>query len=265
MNKLSTSFRQHHSCKLIEFCAVCVLGILPASATPKPQPARWVASWAAINSDAGNTHFKLGDQNTTLREIVPTTRNGPLLRVELSNEFGTEPLILGGVHLAFAGAHSAILIASANAITFDGSPSVTIPPGGVAISDPVAMTFNAGTSLAISIFLPAQTITHLSLQSNVAATTYRVHGNGVGRNILRSPATEAAWFFLKSVDVVVPGKDGSVIPSSDQMTEQTSDPTNGQASAASVAISLSAGYFVDSRSIASAKARSPGLSPPPSW
>lgn len=227
MNKLSTSFRKNRSCNLIGICAVCGLGVLPTSAKPKPQPARWVATWSAVNSDAGNTHFRLGEQNTTLREIVPATRNGPLLRVELSNEFGTEPLTLGEVHVALAGAHSAILIASANALTFNNSPSVTIPPGGVAISDPVAMTFKAGTNLAISIFLPAQAIAHLSLQSNVAATTYRVPGNDVGRNTLHSTATEAAWFLLRSVDVVVPGKDGSVIPASDS--------ANGHATAAQAA------------------------------
>lgn len=200
--------------RLASFAALLIVAAVPASAAHKPKPKplgpHWSAAWTTTDAPMDNSHLQLAAQETTLREIVHATLSGPLVRIQLSNEFGTKPLSIGSVHLALSGDQSAILLASANIMTFNGHISIVIPPGGVAVSDPAAMIFKPGTGLAVSIFLPAQKLTELSAHTDPTTVTYRVGGNEAGRISLRSPAKEAEGYFLKSVDIMVPGKNGDV-------------------------------------------------------
>ena len=72
----------------------------------------------------------------------------------LSNEYGSKPLVIGAAHIALAGSGAAIVPGSDRALSFDGHPSVTIPPGAPVISDPVDLTVEPLSSVAVSLFLP---------------------------------------------------------------------------------------------------------------
>lgn len=205
-----------------------LLGLLPvllwlhcasAAAGAKALPPHWVATWATANVQADNARMHIGQTDTTVRELVRVTLGGPLVRVELSNEFGSEPLRVGSVHLALPGTNGAILLSSANIMTFNGKQNVTIPPGAVAISDPAALVLKPGADLAISIFLPAQKLTHLSQHTDAFTSGFLAHGNQAGRSSLRKATPIHSWFFLKSVQVNVPGKDGVVVAFGDSITD----------------------------------------------
>ena len=56
-----------------------------------------------------------------------------------------------------AGSGSAIVAGSDRALSFEGHPSVTIPPGAPVISDPVDLTVAPLSHVAVSLFLPDQT------------------------------------------------------------------------------------------------------------
>ena len=58
---------------------------------------------AVANVDGG-----YGTADTTLREIVHVSMGGPLVRIVLTNEFGTEPLTIGAVHVALSSGEGAI-------------------------------------------------------------------------------------------------------------------------------------------------------------
>ncbi len=78
------------------------------------------------------------------------------MRVRFTNTFGRKPLEIGraaiGVHGTLAG------VAGANVpLSFGGSPSVLIPAGAEALSDPVQLTIKPLQDLAVSVFLPAAT------------------------------------------------------------------------------------------------------------
>jgi hypothetical protein len=60
-------------------------------------------------------------------------------------------------HIAIAGSGSSIVDGSDRALSFDGKPSVTIPPGAPVLSDPVDLTVAPLGSVAVSVFLPEQT------------------------------------------------------------------------------------------------------------
>lgn len=196
------------------------------AAASKPLPPHWVATWATANWQADSARTQIAHTDTTLREIVHTTLGGSLVRVELSNEFGTEPLQVGAVHLALAGSKDAILLSSANALTFDGKSSVTIAPGAVALSDPAALSAKPGSDLAISIFLPAQTLTQLSRHGDAFTTSYMADGDQAGRISLRGSKPISSWYFLKSVQVKAPGKDAAIVAFGDSITDGTGSTPN---------------------------------------
>jgi hypothetical protein len=76
-------------------------------------------------------------RNQTVRQIATVSIAGNRMRVMLSNEYGSRPLVIGAAHVALAGSGAAIVAGSDRALGFDGHPSVTIPPGASVISDPV--------------------------------------------------------------------------------------------------------------------------------
>ena len=207
--------------------AVLALTLPAAFAAPKPSPApdHWVGTWATADLDRPNTSRNatpFGTADTTLRQIVHVSLGGPLVRIELSNEFGTEPLTVGAVHLALSADKSDISLLSANALTFSGQPSITLPAGAVVISDPVALALPADTNLTISLFLPAQKISHITTHGSAYQTNYMAPGNVVGSKSLPADTrTFANWFFLKSVDVQVPAEDASIVALGDSITDGT--------------------------------------------
>ena len=203
--------------------------LAPAAAfAAAPLPDHWVSTWSTANVAAPNPTGSFGDgssQGTTLREIVHVSLGGSMARVAFSNVFGKEPLTLGEVHVAVSAGNSSVQLMSANALTFGAKPSITIPAGAEALSDPFALTVPAGSDLAISIFLPAQTISVLSMHPNAFQTSYFAPGNQVNAANLATPLLPAtaktitSWDFLKSVQVLAPGDTGTVIAFGDSITD----------------------------------------------
>jgi len=194
----------------------------PALATPAPAPTPTPAQ-AAAPADAARPSrppaFVYGVTDTTLREIVHVTIGGPVLRVIFTNEFGAEPLTIGAAHVAISQGGSTINLVSAAGLTFGGHTSVIIPPGALVVSDPAAVEVPAASDLAISLFLPAQTITHLSQHGSANQTSYTAPGNVVGAKTLDGPAEIHSWPFIKGVDVKVPAQDAAVVAFGDSITD----------------------------------------------
>lgn len=65
----------------------------------------WVGSWGASPSDASGTH-RLADQ--TLRMLIAPHLGGGIVRLRLSNRLGLQPVTLGPITIAAAGAGSSL-------------------------------------------------------------------------------------------------------------------------------------------------------------
>ncbi len=164
----------------------------------------WIATWATASSvqspfDAPTPTFN----DTTLREIVRVTIGGFFHRVWLTNEHGTEPLVIGAAELALRDMHSAILPGTSRTLTFSGNPSITIPPGARVLSDAVSLKVPARSDLAISIHLPQD----LSAQTSPASyhvralqTSYMAHGNQTAEDDLSGAESITSWFYLAGVE-----------------------------------------------------------------
>jgi len=198
----------------------------PSTQTPSPPP---TLAESAVRPPNRPEHFIYGTTDTTLREIVHVSIGGPELRVIFTNEFGTDPLTIGAAHVAISQGGSSINLVSAAGLTFGGHTSVIIPPGALVVSDPAAVKVPAASDLAISLFLPAQTITHLSQHGSADQTSYTAPGNVVGAQILDSPTEIRAWPFVKGVDVKVPAQDAAVVAFGDSITDGAFAALNGNA------------------------------------
>lgn len=160
-----------------------------------------------------------GAADTTLREIVHVSLGGPQVRVIFTNEFGTEPLTIGAAHVAVSQGGSNINLVSAAGLTFGGRASVVIPPGALVVSDPAMLKLPAAADLAISFFIPTQTITHLSAHGSADQTSYAAPGNVVGAKSLDSPTEISSWPFVKGVDVKVSADSAAVVALGDSITD----------------------------------------------
>ena len=79
------------------------------------------------------------------------------MRIVLSNEYGTTPLTIGAATIALAGEAGKTKDGSGHAVTFGGNPTIVIPPGAPAISDPVDMSVDPLALVSVSLYLPEVT------------------------------------------------------------------------------------------------------------
>jgi lysophospholipase L1-like esterase len=206
--------------KFVRFSLLLLLCTLP---TPFATAAdHWVGTWAASPMAAKNPTAKFGAEGTdgtTLREIVHISLGGPSVRAILTNEFGLDPLTIGAAQIALSTEASAITPASTLPLTFNGKPSITIPPGALVVSDPVALKVAPGSNLAVSLFLPDQPVNQLTFHPFADQTNYLVPGNLIASASLDSPQTFFTWDFLKGIDVAADEKAASIVTFGDSITD----------------------------------------------
>ena len=202
---------------VIVVVAASLLSAVPALAGER-DPARWVATWAT--GPAGpNPGPAPQFANQTVRYVIHTSVGGDRVRVKISNTFGTDPVVIGSAHVARRVAGARIDPSTDRRLSFSGADHVTIPAGGMVVSDPAGLDVPALSDLAISIFLPqpaaATTMHVLALQTSyIAAGT----GDSTAAVDLPGAATTTSWHFVTSVDVRRPGG-ATVVALGDSITD----------------------------------------------
>lgn len=182
-------------------------------------PDHWVGTWATSPVALPNPDAKFGTSDTTYREIVHISLGGPRVRIILSNEFGLDPLTIGGANVGLRTTGSEIDLASASAITFSGHPSITIPPGALAVSDPVNINVPAFSDLAVSLFIPAQAMRQVTHHSFADQTSYAALSNVISAKSFDTPTEITSWPFLKGIDVAADPKAASIVAFGDSITD----------------------------------------------
>jgi len=177
----------------------------------------WVGTWATSPMAASNEKTAIGATDATLREIVHVSLGGSTVRVVFTNEFGTEPLTIGAATVSLAPKGSEVQ--STTALAFHGEASVSIPPGALVLSDPVALNLPALSDLAISLFLPAQTITSITQHGAAYQTNWMAEGNHVADKTLDGAKKFASWRFVKGVEVMASASSGAIVAFGDSITD----------------------------------------------
>ena len=186
---------------------------------PNRERATWSGTWGTGPAGAGGPAPQFKDQ--TLRQIVHTSAGGDRVRLRISNTFGTSPLLIGSAHVALRGSRSSIVAGTDRALSFDGKASITVPAGGLVLSDPAPLVVPPLSDLAVSIYLPgpaaADTMHFQALQ-----TSYVAPGDVTGAASLSGATTTTSWSFLTGVDVSRSrGGSASVVCLGDSITDGT--------------------------------------------
>jgi lysophospholipase L1-like esterase len=184
--------------------APTVDAVTPAAAA-NPTSGYWTGTWATAPQSGGASFDK-----QTIRQIVHTSISGTVARIEISNAFGTAPLIVSDVHIASAGSGSAITSGTDHTVTFGGSSTTTIAAGGTGISDTISYAVPALTNIAISFYLPDPTGTS-TYQQVSNQTSYIASGDVSGASSLSSSQTQNSYYFLSNLDVQNANSQGAVV------------------------------------------------------
>jgi len=88
----------------------------------------------------------------TQRIRIAVSARGPQIRIRVSNEEGTEPLVLTAASVGLAGNGYVSKPGTLKALTFGGRGSITVPAGAPVLSDPVALPVAPGTELIVSTY-----------------------------------------------------------------------------------------------------------------
>jgi lysophospholipase L1-like esterase len=237
--------------------AALVVAPPPATASSAKQSRRWIGIWSASPQDVyprgtpidpkqattGGTLSPLfpptlsgitptyplgpvfpGEQarDQSLRQIVHASTAGSTLRVRLTNRFGTNPVRFGDARVGLRARGAAVVRGTNRRLTFGGHRSVTIRPGGEAVSDRVRLRVRAHKDLAISLYVSGASgpMTWHAL----ADTTSYATDPGAGDRATDERGEPfrnkmAHWLFIDGVDARAPLGAGTVVAFGDSITD----------------------------------------------
>jgi len=223
---------------------VCISIVGVAAAQRSGNPPHWVASWVtspaayfvyappvAQNQALGASPTKYavatiqpdlkfpfpnanstGASNQTIRSIVKPDLWSNSIRIRLSNVFGDQPLTFNAVTVALQEYAANLVKETITPVSFNGSKSLTIPPGQEVWSDAIRLSWvkNSadpllqGRNLAISYSIQGNS-GHMTYHA-AANTTSFITPSGSGNHTgdvdgFAYDYTTTSWFFLTAVDV----------------------------------------------------------------
>jgi lysophospholipase L1-like esterase len=210
---------------LLASCAWAKGGQQPAAKAPV-----WVASWAASQQIPEPHNALPADdlRDATVRQIVHLSVGGAVLRVHLSNEFGTETLRFTSVHIArpLSPAAPEIDPKTDRTLTFAGSAEVSVPPGAEYLSDPLDFPVAPLSDVSVSFHLDASPARETSHPGS-RATSYYLHGDLTGAEKLPDAKHIDHWFQIAGIDVQAAPGAASVVILGDSITDGRGSTTNG--------------------------------------
>jgi lysophospholipase L1-like esterase len=199
--------------------------LVPADAQTPTIP--WISSWTA-SPQAPRGVMPGSVSNQTLRQVVRLSIGGNKVKIRLSNEFGTVPLLIGSASVTIARGDGES-VENLLPVTFGGSRSIVIPPGAPALSDPIELQIAPLSDIAVNLYLP---------ETTELATIHRV---GLQTGYLSGPGDFTATsafpvvgrfdqrFFLSGIMVEPTTPARAIVTFGDSITDGTNSTMNANA------------------------------------
>ena len=197
--------------------AIAGMAIAPATiAKDGTRDIHWVGTWTASPQAASKpVEFK----GQTIRQIVRVSIGGKQVRVRLSNAFGASPLVIGGARVALRSTGATIAAGSDRTLTFNGLPSTAIPPGALAVSDPVNLRVPDLGDLAVSIYIAGNQVAATEHTEGLQTTYISAEGDFTGADSLPTTTTTQSVYFLTGVEVDAARSSKAIITLGDSITD----------------------------------------------
>lgn len=189
----------------------------------------WVGTWGTAPQlvERHNNPPAPGLTNNSLRQIVQVSIGGKKVRLKLTNEFSKEPTEIKAIELSIAktsGSSSEIDEASTVSLTFNGKQSVTIPAGGMIVSDAVKFPIGNRENVAITIHY-GQTSPSVSGHPGSRTTSYLKEGNTTD---FTGAIRTDHWYNIQTLEVEASKKAGAVVILGNSITDGRGSTTNEQ-------------------------------------
>ncbi|MEP7183429.1 MAG: GDSL-type esterase/lipase family protein, partial [Betaproteobacteria bacterium] len=206
----------------LTFLAAAMLAIAGMASAPTtiakdgPYDSHWVATWSA-SPQAASSPVEFTGQ--TIREIVRVSIGGKRVRVRLSNAYGDAPLVIDSARVALRSTGASIAAGSDRMLTFGGSPSTTIPPGALAVSDPVKLRVPDLADLAVSLHVPGVAVAATEHSLGLQTSYISAEGDYTGADSLPTATTAQSFYFLTGVDVDAARNARAIVALGDSITD----------------------------------------------
>jgi lysophospholipase L1-like esterase len=184
----------------------------------------WVGTWTASPQPVWAPDFLAPAKvprnlwNQTVRELAHLSIGGSKIRLLLSNEYTNYPITIGAVHAAISEKGAAIVPASDRTVTFGGKPSITIPPGAPALSDPIDLVVPPLSDVTVSVFVPDVTPIE-TMHWEGRQTAYIVAGDKTAEQDIKPDTTITAKVFLSEIFVDAQPGARAVVTFGDSITD----------------------------------------------
>ncbi len=177
---------------------------------------QWVATWTKPSTaSAEKTNIF---ENQTIRQVLQISTGGQRFRIRISNAFGQQPLKIGAAQIAIQASGAAIVPGSSRLLKFSGLPTINIPAGAVALSDPIDLVVATQAALSVSIYFPGNTGPATYVDGINKNTYITGAGNFVGALNLPSVDPVAPSYFLSAVEVSARKSSGVIVAFGDSVT-----------------------------------------------
>jgi lysophospholipase L1-like esterase len=211
-------------------CSVLCLVLCPfhvSAEIRQPSESNWVATWVSAQqlTEPNNLPPAPGLSGYTLRQVIQPTLAGDEVRVTFSNQYGEAPLSLKAAHIAASLGSAAIDSEQAAPLTFNGSPSVTILPGTVMVSDPVSLPVVPFANLSVSTAV-AEVPKNVTGHPGSRTTSFLQAGDVVSIENMPEAIRVDHWYLLSQVEVVARENAAAIVVIGDSITDGRGSTTN---------------------------------------
>jgi lysophospholipase L1-like esterase len=190
----------------------------------------WVGSWAASQQtpEPQNSIPAEDLRDATVRQIFHLSVGGSVLRVHVSNAFGTEPLHFSSVHIArpISASSPQIDPGSDRVLTFSGGSDVVMPAGAEYISDAIEYKVAPLSNISVTFHMDAPPAGETGHPGS-RATSYYARGDLVSAADLPSAKRVDHWYQVSAIDVLGPPDSAAVVAFGDSITDGHGATTNG--------------------------------------
>jgi len=154
-----------------------------------------------------------------VRERVRVSLGGYSIRLRLSNEYGSAPLIVGATTIAVPNDLATVRPGSIRTVTFGGRRSITIPAGAPVLSDPVTFPVASGAEISISLYFPERVLTPTLHALALKRAVISQHGDHTQAEKIEAAAVSQSSILVSAVLVPARPSQHLVVAFGDSVTD----------------------------------------------
>ena len=200
-----------HACRqpLLWLLAAALL-LTGCTTQRRAAPETWTAAWGSALLDqqaptptANAVQAQPPMRDVSLRQILRVSTSGSTWRVQVSNLFGDQPLVIGAASVAQVGAlepQPTLNAATLRPLTFDGRRELTLAPHAEAWSDPVELALPRLADMAVQLHILSGPVT-ASAHPGSRIRSWATAGNRVDAPAWPDSVAQDGWWHLEAVDV----------------------------------------------------------------